>query len=98
MGDIQEVNCVYWVYCVSGIVKHFMYMISFNSHNKETPSLRDCFLLLYKFLTSWLLVVVSKLGTRDIPKVGRMLTVDGQQEIRVDTKVEEMVKSKPKSL
>ena len=82
---------------MSGIVKHFMYMISFNSHNKETPSLRVC-LLLYKFLTSWLLVVVSKLGTVGIPKAGRMLTVVGQQEIRVDTKGEEMVKSKPKSL
>lgn len=97
MCDIQKVSCVYCVYCVSGVVNHFMYVISFNSCYKETPPLRVC-LLLYKFLTGWLLVAVSKLGTMDIPEVGRMLYCNWKQEIRVDTKVEEMVKSKPKSL
>ena len=76
--DIQKVSCVNCVYCVSG-VDHFMYMISFNSCYKETPPLRVR-LLLYKILTGWLLVAVSKLGTMDIPEAGRMLTVIGSRK------------------
>ena len=77
--DIQKVSCVNCVYCVSGVVDHFMYMISFNSCYKETPPLRVR-LLLYKILTGWLLVAVSKLETMDIPEAGRMLTVIGSRK------------------